>query len=111
MNIHISRSMVVTTPTGIEKMIEENFDCIQTPTNISYQIINSENPIESYKNWVIENYGEDETFAIYAEDDPFGEKEPIRYSIINDGKEHNKRLNYWLQESENEGYEVEIEVW
>jgi hypothetical protein len=111
MNIHISATrevMVIKTRETSKQTIR--FDCWQTPTEDSYEIIEKENPLEAYKEWVIaRNFVK--TYPVYEESDFFQEGEPIGETIVNYSENHVNELNEWIEMCEKGAYEIEVEVY
>lgn len=60
------------------------FNAYQTPTNVTWQIMDSEDKIEAYIDWVLENWDVDE----FDEEDDF---------MLNLGKYHVDELRAWLK--------------
>lgn len=85
------------------------FEAIQTPTNITYEIIRSNNPKQAYIDWVMTKR-RIERLPIYADDDIFGERDPVKFKEYDFAKEHVERLLKWIEEVEEEGYTVRFEV-
>ena len=84
MNIHISAErIVIVKKTGQESSQRVYFDCFQTPTDITYQILDTTDPIKAYKEWILS-----ETF--------------------NSGKLHVQELEEWIDSNEAVGYEIDI---
>ena len=100
MNIHLRAELkgVFRSENGTEfnKTLSERFDCIQTPTIVTDEILNSKNRKKAYIDWILKTF-EDYSEPIYANDDYFNEREPIKYVIVNSGKEHIKELNKFLK--------------
>jgi hypothetical protein len=111
MNIHISATREVTVnKTGETSTQTIRFDCWQTPTNFSYQILGRENPLEAYKEWVIARNCV-KTYPVYEESDFFQEGEPIGETIVNYSENHVNELNEWIEMCEKGAYEIEVEVY
>jgi hypothetical protein len=111
MNIHISATREVTVnKTGETSSQSVMFDCWQTPTSDSYEIMKKENPLEGYKEWVIAR-NDVGTFLVYEEGDFFKEREPIGETTVNYSEIHVNELNEWIEMCEEGGYEIEVEVW
>ena len=85
------------------------FDAWQTPTYVTQAIVISNRPASVYKAWV-NVYAEDETVDVFAEDDPFGERDPIGTETFNASKEHVAEFDDWLKMCEAEGYEVSFHM-
>ena len=98
MNIHLKAAldgMFIPDNKKLKKRhisIVEKFSCIQTPTDITKQILKSKDPEEEYKKWVL-NISEDEECPIYADDDYSEEGEPIGIEKYNFGEEHLQELD------------------
>lgn len=101
---------VVARKTGKASVQTIHFDCIQTPTSVSYYIRDHHDPLQAYKDYVLE-ISEDEVVDIYAADDFFKERDPIRKITVNFGKDHILKLDKFLTDCEQEGYDVKVEVW
>lgn len=97
--------------TGKISKQEIRFDQLQTPTRVTYEIMESADKVQTYKDWVLRECSVDEEFPLYAEDDVFGEKDPIGVEIYNAGKEHISKFDAWVKMCEEEGFEVQAEVW
>ena len=111
MNIHIFAIREVTVnKTGAISTQTIQFDCWQTPTKVSCDIIEEENPVEAYKQWVRDkNYVH--INKIYESDDIFQEREPIGEETIDVSEFHINELNEWIEDCEKDGYTIEVEVW
>jgi hypothetical protein len=80
-------------------------DVWQTPTDISYKICESADPIQEYFDWVM-SVSEEQTIPVYADDDVFCEREPIGSKTYHPGKEHIEDLKKYFNALIKEGYEV-----
>lgn len=111
MNIHIIGEREIFIP-RVNKTDNQVilFNCWQTPTAVSYEIEQSDNPIQGYKDWVISK-SEDYEEPVYADDDYFSERTPIGIEIRNDGKDHIESLDQWINDVEKDGYVISVEVW
>ena len=109
MNIHLTASCeAVLTSNNInlgKKIIYENFDCFQTPTEITRKILNSTDPKSEYINWVKEKFYKNEKIEMFEEiltdNFEFIKGEYIGYRIENPGRDHIKLLNRFLTDHEN----------
>lgn len=111
-NIHfIAHREVKVIKTNRVSTQEIQFDEFQTPTRVTYEIMASEDRAQAYKEWVLRECSRDEEFPIYAEDDVFGEGDPVGVEIYNAGKEHIEKFEEWLKMCEEEGFEVRAEAW
>jgi hypothetical protein len=114
MNVYISASREVSfkrkdgsisTETQTDK-----FDAYQTPTDVTYDIVESDDPVQAYIKWVEDVCSHDEQMAVYADDDLFNEGEPVGFVVYNSGKEHIQSFREWINEVEEAGYVVTLEV-
>ena len=94
---------------GSGTQVVDHFDAIQTPTRVTYEILESSNPAQTYIDWN-KGLGCDEEFPIYADDDIFCQGEPIGVSIYNRYEEHVEEFQEWLLRVEAEGYTVKYEA-
>jgi hypothetical protein len=110
MNIYIRASREVrVVSTGKLAVQNIGFSAWQTPTTITQDIVISNYPASVYKAWVL-SQGEDQVVQVFAEDDPWEERDPIGTEIYNVGKEHVARFEEWLEMCSQEGYEVHYEM-
>ena len=86
------------------------FPAWQTPTDVSRAIMRSHNPAQEYKDWIARECSRDDFLFVYAEDDPFEEREPVGTVEFNQGKEHLKEFEEWLEMCDEEGFEVRFEA-
>jgi hypothetical protein len=86
MNVYISaKREIVTVKSGIKDTQYIRFNAWQTPTDVTYKIVNSENQQESYIEWVMQQSDD------YAE-------------------EHVKDLIEWINDCVSKDYLVEFTV-
>ncbi len=111
MNVHISATREVTVnKTGETSTQTVRFDCWQTPTKDSYEIIEKENPLEAYKEWVIaQNHVV--TFPLYEKDYFYGLGEPIGETTFNFSENHINALNKWIEICEEGGYDIKVDIY
>lgn len=81
---------------------------IQTPTDITYQIIKSKDPFQAYRDYVLDTCQDYES-EIFADDDFWGD-EPIGKEMCNDGPEYVRWFDEWLTSVQEAGYEVKAIV-
>jgi hypothetical protein len=94
--------------TGKQEVQQEYFDsCWMTPSHITRSIIDSEDPFEAYRQWVL-SVSYDEIEDVFAEDDFMCEREPIGSRVYNMGEIHVKSFNEWLQQRREDGYDIEV---
>lgn len=91
-----------------QKTVEEFFTVWQTPTDVSYEIARSGDPIKAYCDWVL-SVSKDERLEIYAEDDLFAEGPVIGYETYNPGRDHIAELLQWVEMKEEVGT-IKVEV-
>ena len=87
------------------------FEVYQTPTSVSYEIVNSADPAEAYAAWVLKERSRDEEVPVYGEDDVFGDEDPVGYRTYNAGEDHVRDFRTWRADMELQGYTVKFEVW
>ncbi len=105
MNLHVYATAEAVIVTSKKKTkITKSFDLWQTPTNVTYTCLESEDVAAAYIDWV-RSVSEDEEEPIYAPDDYLCENDPIGYETINVGERHIKCLLTWLKEQD--GFEIE----
>jgi hypothetical protein len=86
------------------------FNAWQTPTVVSYGIIDSKEPRQAYVDWILRECSVDREFPVFADDDIFGDGEPVGVEIINEGKAHVEEFRAWINQVEEEGFTVNFEV-
>ena len=111
-NIHFfgQRKVVVVTTKKIE-IQREKIGGVQTPTDVTWQIMQSSDVRKAYTDWVMEQFGTDEQVPVFAEDDVWEEGEPIGTKTINDGKRLVDEFNEACAELEARGFEIKAEAW
>ena len=110
-NIHLRAVREILVPkTGKKETQTQKISVWQTPTEVSYQIEKSDDPIAAYKEWVV-SVSNDEVLDIYDPDDYFQERKPIGKHVMNEGKEHIERLEQEISQLQSEGFEITVEVW
>jgi hypothetical protein len=77
----------------------------QTPTNVTYQIHGSNDPVSAYIDWV-DSERFVTTVPVYADDDFLGEDDPIGYEEYDEGKEHIQDFKSKISTLLSEGYEI-----
>jgi hypothetical protein len=114
MNIYIYATRVVSFKgkkgkTQFESQVNV-FNALQTPTEVTYEIVESSNPAQVYIDWVLRRCSVDEQWPVYADDDFMQKREPIGVEIVNQGKEHVEKFKQWMIWMEEKGYEIKYEV-
>lgn len=108
MNLHVAAVREVTVnKTGKKSTQRLNFGLWQTPTDITYEILESTNVKQAYIDWVKSNSSV-EKYPIYAADDVLCDGDPVGYEDVNAGEDHVNELNEWIKSCEDEGYEIEF---
>jgi hypothetical protein len=108
MNLHVNGTRQVTvTKTGKSSTQTTKFGLWQTPTDVTYAILEAPNVKQAYIDWV-KSVSKPQKYPVYAEEDVLGDGDPIGYEEVDHGAEHIKELNEWLSMCEDEGYEVEF---
>lgn len=111
-NFHILAKISLMNPlTGKMHHIERNIDTVwQTPTVVTKQIMQSQDKLQAYKDWVL-SVSRDEKRFVYAEDDYLCEGDPVGKEVYNAGKEHLENLDEELKYLTGLGYEIYFEAW
>lgn len=89
------------------EMQSVSFDCWQTPTDVTNLIMASDNPLNAYIDFV-RSRSNPEKLPVYAEDDIFGENDPIGYTDYDPAEEHINMLQKWIEEKEENGYTIKL---
>lgn len=105
-NLHVTGfRTVIVEKTGKKDIQTTSFDLYQTSSNVTREILNSDNPAQGYRDWVIADRYEEEEL-VYAEDDIWGEGEPIGVKTVCYQDEHLKEFDEFIKDSEENGYEL-----
>ena len=113
-NIHIygERDILVIKTQKTEVQTIKFEGVYQTSTKESYMIMESPDRVHAYKDIIMsKGWAVDEEVPVYADDDIFGEHDPIDTKIVNSGKEHIQQFDEWLKMCSEEGYDVYFEAW
>ena len=85
------------------------FNAVQTPSKVTYEILESPNPVEAYREY-IRSRSCIEREPIYAKDDIMCENKPIGYQDYDWTVDHLSRFDEWVKAAEEEGYTIEISM-
>lgn len=90
----------------------ERFDLIQTPTNVSYELVAQEDVHKAYSDWVMSNDKLDTVGVHSGTDEERWDKEwndaPYDYYIYwSYGVSHLKEMNEWIEDQIKQGYDIE----
>jgi len=77
----------------------------QTPTDISYEIVSSDNDFKAYRDWVM-SVSETVSEEVYAPDDLFCEGPVIGYNLVNIGEQHINLFDGWINDMQNRGFTI-----
>ena len=86
------------------------FRALQTPTQVTYDILASNDPAQTYIDWVLAECSQDEIEPVYAEDDIWQEGDPVGTRVWNHGKEHVEEFRAWIKDVEENGFTVKFEM-
>ena len=86
------------------------FRALQTPTQVTYDILESKDPAQTYIDWVLAECSRDEIEPVFAEDDIWQEGEPVGTRVWNHGKEHVEEFRAWIKDVEENGFTVKFEM-
>jgi hypothetical protein len=110
-NIHIIATREIkVVKTGKTEVQEISFSTYQTPTEVALRIKNTADPIQAYKDWVMED-SQDQVENVYADDDLFEERDPVGTVTFNPGRDHCQHLDTWIEQAQQQGYEIRVEAW
>jgi hypothetical protein len=108
MNIHLKAYTDATMKNGKTYTITERFNCWQTPTKVTYQILKSDDIVQAYSDWVTSLEYNIETYPEYAPEDILNpEREPIGYITIDHGEKHLNELKKWLEQHPTDIWTIE----
>lgn len=114
MNVYIYAERTVTARNKAGKKVREKqrqqFEALQTPTTVSYEIRAAGNQVQAYKDYV-RSCGTVEKVPVYAPEDIWSENGPISYEEYNWAEEHIEEFDNWLSVMDEAGYNIVIEVW
>ena len=85
------------------------FNAIQTPTEVTHTIIASLSPLAAYKDYVT-SLRQVELIPIFADDDLFGDGEPVGFQEYDWVEEHLKSLDAWIMHCEDQGFTISVEM-
>jgi hypothetical protein len=85
------------------------FRALQTPTQVTYDILASQDPAQTYIDWVLAECSRDVVEPVFAEDYLLGDS-PTGTRVWNAGKEHVEEFRAWIEHVEEEGYTVKYEM-
>lgn len=86
------------------------FRALQTPTQVTYDILESNDPAQTYIDWVLAECSQDEIEPVFAEDDIWQEGDPVGTRVWNHGKEHVEKFRAWIKDVEENGFTVKFEM-
>jgi hypothetical protein len=98
-NLHVRAYETFEHPVIGKQEFEFEFELYQTPTELTYTCLRSEDTLATYIEWV-RKHSSTEIQPIFAEDDIWGERNPIGTESINYGEIHIEELLNWLKKYE-----------
>jgi hypothetical protein len=107
MNIHFeaTRLIQVVGSDLIETQTEYFSDVWQTPTETSYEILESDNDFKAYCDWVM-SVSETVSKEVYAPGDLFCEGPVIGYNLVNRGEQHISLFEGWINDMQIRGFTI-----
>ena len=106
-NLHVTGyRTVIVEKTGKKDIQTTSFDLYQTPSKVTREILNADDPAQGYRDWVIADRYEEEE-PIYA-DDIWEEGEPIGVKTVCYQDDHIKEFDEFIKECEEDGYELKF---
>lgn len=113
-NLHIVGTRIITfvKPDGSlgEDLQRIKFDTWQTPTAVTRSAMISADQIGAYIEWIL-TMRQEQSVPIFAEDDIFGEGEPIGFETVCVADDHVQQLREWISESRDRGFKITCEAW
>lgn len=107
-NLHVRGIRDITVnKTGEQSIQIIDFRLWQTPTKVTHKILESDDHLQAYIDWMNEDPVERQ-FPIYAVGDIFEEGEIIEYKTFYITEDHIKELKEFITESEEDGYVIEF---
>lgn len=107
-NLHVRGIREITVNKTGEQTIQIcHFSLRQTPTKVTYKILESENHLQSYIDWINEDRVERQE-PIYHDHDIFEEGEIIGYKTVCISDYHLQHLREFIAKSEADGYDIEF---
>jgi len=107
-NLHVSAIREVTVnSTGEQSWQVDKFDLWQTPTKVTYAILETDDPYSAYIKWVLE-LRTVRTIPRYAPNDFFQEGEIVGYDTYCSEDSHIDELATWHKAMIDNGYEIEF---
>lgn len=106
-NIHIYATHPAQSSGEVNQYPVEIFDAIQTPTDVTRQIINSDDPKQTYTVFVDSRRTVQEVL-VYAVDDLFYEHAPVGTTTYDWAEEHINQFNSWVCDVEQNGYKIQF---
>jgi hypothetical protein len=86
------------------------FRALQTPTQVTYDILASKDPAQTYIDWVLAECSRDEVLPVFSPEDIWEEDKPVGTRVWNHGKEHVEEFRAWVNSVEEEGYTLKFEM-
>lgn len=88
---------------------QDRFNCIQTPTEVTYNIINVDDKKQAYIDYV-KSLSNPQQQAVYADNDIFETGPIIRYNTYDWTIDHLEQFEEWVTDVENRGFTIEYEM-
>ncbi len=126
MNIYLEALMKVTSvKTGETHYMSRKFPCYQTPTTITYKILDSDNKYKEYCDWILafpDEYSKEPIYLLDYDENDSPEEIARKYDLdlqrcLKDPSipnpiigyrdtrlEHIKELDYWIEHCKIDGY-------
>ncbi len=110
-NLHIKATReIIVKKTGAQRVQEVSVPIYQTPTRVTYKIMDSDDRLQAYFDWV-KATSSIKTEPVYDEDDILCEGPSIGELEYNPGEAHISELRKEIEQLVLEGYEIEFEAW
>jgi hypothetical protein len=111
-NIHFKgeRKVQVISTGKIETQTTKIPNVWQTPTEVTKEIMKSNDPVQAYIDWVM-SQSKDDVCLVYAKDDVFCERDPIGYETVNEAKDHTHGFKQTINALTKAGYTIITQAW
>ena len=111
-NIHFLASREITVNrTGKTDTQTRHLQVWQSNSEETRKIMQSTDPVQGYVDWVIRRFDQDEQEPVYAEDDVFGQRDPVRFETYNPGRQHAAEFLRTVEELRADGWDIKAEAW
>jgi len=110
MNLYIEATQeAIFCKSGEKTIVRESFSLWQTPTSVTRQCLESTNPLEFFKKWVLDNYSEEVEEPIYSSIPlEMLDCKIVGTKKVNYAEEHVKELESWIDSMQKKGFDIKF---